>query len=339
MFISLVSDPCSPKKRKGFIEGSRLWLNDVRPNQTTGSFIIFDQYTLQLAEIAAAYGQDLFIVQAIGIMNATLVGDSCVNASYVVEPKNLQLLQQLAQKCVQLRMVIKCNFTSSFIRIHVLKIEDTFYWNSGRCRFRFIVKSRIPPIFYFQKKFKGPFEWTSCMHVYASMNVEVAIQIEKLLSPIENLNWNWYVAQEADITALSDDPSQDGETIFFNLLIEGIRSNTKPRDVLASPYITDVVNLPNQARKLMIFTKSIPNLSWIAPQDGVGSWNYSVKSTHDFFMYSNQYFSQNNLVGKLWANCESFLPHAQICKACSEERYRAQVEAVNQYVSNNMFQR
>lgn len=266
------------------------------PLKSTASFILLDSYTLQLADIASQYGEDMLIVAGVGTMNATLdENNNCVDAKWTVTINNLLLLQKLAQHCVQHGMGLY---------VGLLDISND-----------------------------GPFEWSACMVQYATMSAQAAVQVEETLALYAGLNWNWYIAQEMDITGLSDNPPLDGETQYYNLLIEAVNSNVSNpyRSWMASPYYTDSSNLSAQALKLAQFTAAVPKLTYMAPQDGVGSFGYGVNVTNALWKNAYQMFQMFNLEGKLWANCESFLYPAEICKACTKERYHEQIKAVENY--------
>lgn len=127
----------------------------------------------------------------------------------------------------------------------------------------------------------------------------------------------------------------DGETSYFEQFIHSV-STAVPnvKEFLSSPYYTSSNNLPHQANILAQFCNQVPGLTYIAPQDGAGSFGYSTNITGTFFKDVAETFKNQKVKTKLWANVETFLPRGQICKAAPESRIQDQINAVSNSVES-----
>lgn len=127
----------------------------------------------------------------------------------------------------------------------------------------------------------------------------------------------------------------DGETQYFEAFIqEVVKAAPKVKEFLCSPYYASSENVAHQANTLAQFANLLPGLTYIAPQDGVGSFGYSVNTSSTFFQAFSQAFHNQRVKSKLWANVETFQPKAQICKPASETRIQTQIKAVSTSVDS-----
>ena len=152
-----------------------------------------------------------------------------------------------------------------------------------------------------------------------------------LVSKFPKLKIIWYVPQEADITAMSP---PDGESDYYSYFINQFQAKIpQVTQFLASPYYASAINSTLQASILTKFVSLLPGLTFIAPQDGVGSAGYNTLTTHEFFLAFATQFIKSNVSTVLWANIETFMPTAKICDTASPSRIQSQINAVNTYVS------
>eukprot|EP01112_Ceratiomyxa_fruticulosa_P016480 TRINITY_DN498_c0_g2_i1.p1 TRINITY_DN498_c0_g2~~TRINITY_DN498_c0_g2_i1.p1 ORF type:complete len:259 (+),score=43.58 TRINITY_DN498_c0_g2_i1:780-1556(+) len=230
---------------------------------TTGSWIEFDGNELALIQTAKNNSQDLVIVEGIGNMYGKPIGSECVDYWY-----NVTHLQQL------LSVLALAEKLGMDVAIGILQNPE------------------------------AP-EWGVCLSNYVDMTVQAVYEI---LPHIKQYKFFWYITQEPGLNFMFTGDDQkcedDGETSFYMAVTNALASVTPGRQIMSSPYYNSSMSTPKHlAHTFNRFLTCAGNVSIIAPQDGVGSFNNSISLNAEIFSL----FKQNlPSTASLWANVETF---------------------------------
>jgi len=267
---------------------------DANPTQSTGSWIFLTLDPLDLVRVAQAYGQDTIVISSVGyLLNATINSTGCWNVSYEVPVQNLLTLQLVMD------IVVAKNLS---IFVGLLDMQPG-----------------APP------------EYTVCSGPYAAIQGQIASLIESLFMGRygANVKFGYYMVEEPGLNFLSysSDCDSDGETWYYMQKVAAINADTKHwRPTMVSPYFLDITPEPC-AKKLDAFMRCT-NITIVAPQDGVGSFGRNITGANSTTEFFSAFAAARTGQYHLWANVETFMPHAEICNDAPASRIAAQVAAV-----------